>query len=317
MLDLRSIQQAFHGQNSSDAKQLLELSNSGYEVHSPYGRNIRTRDGALISPLRASEYLSGTDDTGVSGPYPTHIIRKSNQPELPSILLGSADRLREQMEREREGKWSIDAQLVLTAKERRRMFGYCLFTPHAAPVDLGSVKTVMELDELNQSRSRMSSNFVHSKRACLEESDWLVHGKKDHPLLSYDRADRFKYKDWYQRVGITVDGALRMLDDACKHADDKHGVVGPNPLIRVVCFDAVGMIFTKTDLDVPETRNLLASWLWEMVEASKGDGRFRYYDPKKRKMVFDTERHRIASSDQTMRQIFDRQGDVIRLRRPQ
>jgi hypothetical protein len=218
---------------------------------------------------------------GVTAGDPLNYI-PSKDPRLPSYVVGAADDLAEQMKTQRKGRWSIDAQVVLSRQRRLRMFGAALFSPHWRPLP-DDVKTHSELLSWQHENKQVNSNHVKSVHRVLAEEDVLVHGKPDHRALELHTVEeRARARSYWDEAGVTVSGALRVLDDLLRHSDRTHGAVRGSVLIRLVALGGVAIIFSSENLQNADDRAFIGRWLQDIVDTTKGDNRMLEYDMRAR-----------------------------------
>jgi len=205
----------------------------------------------------------------------------SRDPSLPGFVVGAADDLAAKMSKEREGRWSIDAQIVLSRKRRLRMFGAALFGPRWKPLDEG-IKTMSELLSWQRQQTQALSRHVISRRFVLCEEDAMVHGKTDHRCLEFEPHEKARARAYWDEAGVNVNGALRALDDLLRYSDATNGAVSGSVLIRLIALEGVAIIFNSENLDNEDDRTFIGRWIQDIVDLTKGDNRMLQYDVKAR-----------------------------------
>jgi hypothetical protein len=261
----------------------------GVHVFSPYeAYNGQLSDNARLSTLSVRDVMQSRDGWSQSR-HPLNYFKSDDA--LPPLIMGAAEEIREKFEDDRRRRWSIDVNIVLSPRLRVRGVTILIFTPYAEKIDLNEFANLANFHAMRSVRQTPQSVCVgHHQRIFAEQNRLL--GLENTPYLPQvpDPAA------WLLR-NIEEDGLYRLIRDA---ADAGYGSAGAcsNPLIRIFFYGGLGICFDRQSLDSEWREKLIRQWLHDIVLSSQGEGRWRYYDTRKRAFYTDSSKHLRLREDE-------------------
>jgi hypothetical protein len=208
-----------------------------------------------------------------SMPYALNYV-KPNKDDSTVVLMGAAEALEEKMRGERGARWTLEVVVSLSAVERRRVMSYALFSPEYRRFDIDALRNTDELRQFqgdHKGKQSVQGRLVQQGHRLLAEGELIDSGAL--PAQARD-------------LNVTVDGALRVIEDACRSGGDAvAGSVRGNPMIRLQFENKAGVICSLDDLDKESVRVFVKQWMQDMVDFTSGRGRYREWDPVSRSYV--------------------------------
>jgi hypothetical protein len=218
--------------------------------------------------LRAADQLRFATRAPVSRtPYPMNVIRHPE--EGWDFAIGTVDRLNQRHldKKVRAFRWTLEVTIFLSDQARNRVFSALLFPPHMLQVDSSSLRSVSDHRMHMKAREQYNARVAMKAQGLLEEDQRIDNGTI--PPRGRDK-------------NFTVDGMMRLLRDMCDGAGGlvsrEYGAPAGDPMIRVMLETSYGVILSRSSMDRAGPRDLLLSWIHDIIEFTSGDGRDRYWD---------------------------------------
>jgi hypothetical protein len=265
------------------------LQKHGVHVFSPYeAYNGVLSDSARLSTLSVSDLIQ-SQDSWTQSRHPLNYFKSNDA--LPPVIMGAAEEIRDKFEEDRRRRWSIDVNIILSNKLRVRGVTVLVFTPYADKIDLAEFATLSNFHSMRSTRQTPQSVCVAHHQRIFAEQDRLLGLEKTPGLPKVPDPNAWMLRN------IEEDGLYRLIRDA---ADAGYGSAGActNPLIRVFFYGGLGICFDRQSLDIEWREQLIRQWLHDIVMSSSGDGRWRYYDTKRRAFYTDSSKHLRLREDE-------------------